>query len=88
MKTKLAATGRQRSELERQIGEIGKDQQRIRENMTRLDRNSQLYGRYVKKLYDQETQIEKLGAKVLELKRAEADQRAQLESYLLSLRVE
>ncbi len=40
--------------------EIAQDQDRIRKNMGGIDRNSQLYARYVQKLNEQETTLESL----------------------------
>lgn len=44
----------------REIDAITQDQSRIRENMNGVDRNSQLYARYVQKLDAQETSLETL----------------------------
>ena len=49
----------QRHEQEQTINVITQEQARIRENMSRLDRNNDLYGRYVKKFSEQEDQVEK-----------------------------
>ncbi|MBC7773193.1 MAG: hypothetical protein H7210_11900, partial [Pyrinomonadaceae bacterium] len=50
-------------EIDRQTAEINKDQNRIRENMGRIERNSQLYTRYMTKLTEQETQLEDLNTR-------------------------
>ena len=50
----------QAAERENQIKQIDTDQDRIRRNMGALDRNSDLYKRYVKQLDEQETQIQEL----------------------------
>ncbi len=54
------------------VGEIGKEQDRIRRNMAALDRTSPLYRRYVAELDAQETQIGTLRADAARL-RAQAD---------------
>src|SRR5262249_30895957 len=60
---------RQISDLEKQQAEIGTDQTRIRQNMQTIDRASDLYSRYIKKLTEQETHLEAL---VEQLKAANA----------------
>ncbi len=75
-------------DLDRQTGEIGKDQSRIRENMTRIDHSSQLYTRYMTKLTEQETQLEDLAQR-----RAKAQQQHDslvndLNAFLKTLNVE
>ena len=49
-----------RKQLEQRVSEIAKDQARIRENMSRLNKQSQLYARYVKKLNAQESDLESI----------------------------
>lgn len=81
---------RQLAALERERGEINTDQARIRQNMGTgtIDRQSDLYTRYVKKLGEQETRLEAIADAMVtanaELNRANAD----LAAYLASLNVE
>lgn len=51
---------REIAELDRQKNDIDSEQARIRENIGRIDRSSQLYTRYMTKLTEQETQLEDL----------------------------
>jgi len=74
-----------RKQLEKQIDEIGDEQSRIRDNMARLDHNSELYNRYVKKFSDQEDQIERLQEEILTLTDQETELRKALDEYLLKL---
>ncbi len=75
-------------ELERESSSIFQDQQRIRENMGRIDRTSELYGRYLSKLNDQETRLEQLRGE-LEGARAELEGRREaLRAYLDGLNVQ
>ncbi len=76
------------TELDTQRNEITRDQDRIRQNMSSIDRNSDYYNRLLKKLSDQETQVEQLDVQ-LRAARANA-QRAEeaLNSYLSTLNVE
>jgi hypothetical protein len=85
----------QQVELERQINEqneqlnkISTEQNRIRENMKTIDKASDYYGRLMKKLNDQESQIEGLQTKVSELTESRDTKRTELETYLNDLNVE
>lgn len=81
----LADVDRRRAELDRQAAEIAGEQGRIRQNMERLDRAGDLYQRYVKKLSEQEDQLERIRTDVEKL-RAQVDTlRKALEEYLLGL---
>jgi hypothetical protein len=76
------------NELEKQRQEIDADQARIRQNMQTIDRASDLYGRYMKKLTDQETKVEQLADQIAKghdaLKKAQED----LNTYVSNLNVE
>jgi len=74
-----------REQLQQRIKEIGEDQARIRENMLRLARTSEIYKTYVKKFSDQETEIEKLRAEIVELQTRENQLRKALDDYLVGL---
>ncbi len=63
----LAALAARKSQLEAQIKEVGDEQARIRQNMSQLDRNSELYNRYVKKFGAQEDDVEKLRQQIREV---------------------
>jgi hypothetical protein len=85
MKTQLASVVAERQQLEQQLKTITEEQQRIRQNMQQLDRNSDLYKRYVKKFGDQEDTVEKLGTQIGRLTQDEAKHRKALEDFLLAL---
>ena len=63
------------------------EQQRIRENMKSVDRNSEYYTRLLTKLNDQETQLEALQKEIDELNGKLNQQRAALEEYVSNLNV-
>ena len=68
--------------------EIGQDQNRIRSNMGSIDRNSDLYARYMQKLAEQETRLEQI-VKSIQTTTAERDARQQeLQEYLNNLNVD
>lgn len=77
----------QRAGLEQELKEISTEQERIRQNMERLDRTSALYKEYVAKLTAQETRIERIKTELVRLRRAETEARQELRAYLDSLNV-
>ena len=56
-----------RQAIEHELSEIDKEQTRIRKNIGGLDRDGELYARYLKKLDEQETQIEALRPQLAKL---------------------
>lgn len=85
LRTKLDDTRAQRTRLQQRIGEITAEHGRIRENMQRLQQNSDLYNRYVKKLDQQETELEKLRKEIEALKGTEEEHRRDLQNYVMTL---
>jgi hypothetical protein len=81
-------TRNQRAQAEAQIRTITEEQNRIRANMNSLDRTSDLYKRYVTKLGEQETQVEKLRATIDQLNQTEQTQRKALDDYVAGLNIE
>ena len=78
----------ERKQCGQRIAAIEKDQSRIRQNMGRLDRTSDVYKRYVKKFSDQETEIENLRGRIAELSNKEAGLRKSLDEYMMGLDLE
>ncbi len=78
----------ERKQCQQRIAAIEKDQSRIRQNMGRLDRTSNVYKRYVKKFNDQETEIENLRSRIAELSDKEAGLRKSLDEYMMGLDLE
>lgn len=76
------------AELDAQRSEITRDQDRIRQNMGSIDRNSDYYNRLLKKLSDQETQVEQLDAQLRAARTAAQKAEEALNNYLASLNVE
>jgi hypothetical protein len=85
LRQQLDATTEEREQLEQQIRDIANEQQRIRQNMERLDRNASLYTRYVSKLDQQESAIETLQQEIAQLVATEQQQRQALQAFLLGL---
>jgi chromosome segregation ATPase len=76
------------TQLDTQRNEITRDQDRIRQNMSSIDRNSDYYNRLLKKLNDQETQVEQLDAQLRTARAAVQTAEAALNDYLANLNVE
>ncbi|HEV8326937.1 MAG TPA: hypothetical protein VGQ08_05595 [Nitrospiraceae bacterium] len=87
LRSKLDDTRAQRTRLDQRTAEITAEHARIRENMQRLQQNSDLYNRYVKKLDQQETELEKLRKEIESLKNTEEEHRRELQNYVMNLDV-
>lgn len=87
LRNKLDDVRAQRTRLDQRTAEITAEHARIRENMQRLQQNSDLYNRYVKKLDQQETELEKLRKEIESLKSTEEEHRRELQNYVMSLDV-
>ena len=74
-----------RQEQEQTINSITQEQARIRENMARLDRNNDLYVRYVKKFSEQEDQVEKARDEIKKLDAQIHERQKALDDYMLGL---
>jgi hypothetical protein len=84
-KQQLLEVAAQRQRLEAEIKTIDQEQSRIRQNMAQLDRNTELYNRYIKKFGEQEDQIENRRTEIRQLEIEEARQRKALDDYLAGL---
>ncbi|MEZ0266150.1 MAG: hypothetical protein ACAI43_15580, partial [Phycisphaerae bacterium] len=88
MRGQMTDTQRQMDERRREVAEITAEQDRLRRNIQIIDRTSDYGTRLLKKLNDQETQIEKLQGEVESLQRSLNQQRKDFEAYLQGLNVE
>ena len=84
-KSLLAQTVGQRKAEERKINTIHREQGRIRENMSRLEKTSDLYKRYVSLLDEQEDSLEDALTKIDALLATEKRQQQELNTYIMSL---
>ena len=84
-KQAIQDVAQKRGLLEQQVRTISDDQPRIREDMGKLDHGTDLYKRYVKKLSDQEDELEKLRPQIKELQDKENQLRKELDDFLLGL---
>lgn len=67
---------------------IATDQDRLRQNMTSIDRASPLYAKYMAKLTEQETRLDAMGEEQRQGEKDLAAARAALDQYLANLDVE
>jgi len=84
----LNKTTREIAELQRQLTVITTDQARLRANLKETPGDSPLAKRYLEKLNEQETQIEKYQAEVKRLQGVEHNQKKSFEDYLANLNAE
>jgi hypothetical protein len=77
----------ERQRLEARVQEIGRDQARIRDNMSRLEKNSTLYNRYVDTLSAQEDELGKLASQIDAAKNLEASRKKDMDSFILAIDV-
>ena len=84
----LQAIAEERARREREIEAIGQEQARIRENMTRLERTSELFTRYVQKLTEQEGRIESLRREIAERTGEEQTLRRAFDEFVAGLGAE
>ena len=86
-KQEIERIAREKAEREQEINAIGQEQARIRENMSRLERTSDLYTRYVQKFSQQETRVETLREEIAQRQTQEQQARQAFETYLLQVDV-
>ncbi len=84
-KSEIEQLTQRRQQAEQQIAAITQEQTRIRENMAQLDRNSDLYLRYVKKFSSQEDEVEKLRMEMAKLQEQANEKRQELDAFVLGL---
>jgi hypothetical protein len=83
-----AKTRREIAELQRQLGTITEDQKRIRANLRETPSTSAAHKRYLEKLDQQETQIEKYQADVKKLQEQEHTQQKAFDDFIVGFSAE
>ena len=86
-KNKLAGTQREVAEVERQLKAISDDQGRLRANLKEMPPTAAAYKRYLEKFDAQETEIERLQARVKKLQETEHQERKEYETFLANLNI-
>ena len=87
MKSAMIDTQRLIEDQQRRAAQITTEQQRIRDNMKTVAQNTEYSNRLLKKLNDQESQIEKLQGELDDSRATFEKQRKELETYLASTSV-
>lgn len=86
-KNALVETDRQISRIDQELTQIAQDQNRIRENIRVVDRNSAAYGQWLDKLTAQEKQVEAKQKQRDELRHQRERQQQELEQFVQNLNV-
>jgi len=84
----LDRTQQEINELDRQLGILTNDQSRLRSNLREVPSDSEIAKRYLKKLNEQETVIEKYQADVKKLETIGYKQRKEFEQFLANVSAE
>lgn len=84
-RAKVTSLAAGRASQEAALKDIEADQDRIRENMSRLSQDSALYKKYVTKLTAQEERVDAVREEIVRLRTAEADTQAALRTYINGL---
>jgi hypothetical protein len=84
----LHKTQREIGELQRQLNVIVQDQTRIRANLKETPSTSKAHKRYLEKLDEQESQIEKYQGDIKKLNQSEHDQKKAFDDFLVRFSVE
>ncbi len=79
---------RKLNELEKEKAGISEDQNRVRQNLTSIDKTSDLYRRYMTKLNDQETRLETLNQELAAARASHESLRNDLNNFIANLNVE
>ena len=81
----IAKVAERKAEMEGQVQTVEQEQNRIRQNMQQLDRNSDLYNRYVRKFGEQEDEVERLRGAISEIHGELTKLQQDLDKYLTKL---
>lgn len=79
---------RKLNDLEKEKAGISEDQNRVRQNLTSIDKTSDLYRRYMTKLNDQETRLETLNQELAAARASHESLRNDLNNFIANLNVE
>jgi hypothetical protein len=85
LKGKRDLTAQDLNLAQQQLGDIERDQDRLRKNLKETPPQSEAYKKYLAKLDAQEGDIDKLTAKIKELRTAHLDQAKAYDNFLLAL---
>jgi len=83
--TELAELQKSKHTSNQAIATVGKEQNRIRQNMQSIARNTDLYNRYVMKFTKQEDQVEQHRVEIHKLDKQISEAQRSLDAYISSL---
>lgn len=84
----IVESERELATLQQERQTIDQDQDRIRSNMNGIDRQSQLYSRYMQKLTEQESRLEAIDVQLKDLQATIKTKREELDLYVASINAE
>ncbi|NLO06937.1 MAG: DUF4139 domain-containing protein [candidate division WS1 bacterium] len=87
MKQQIAGIEREIATRQARLEQIGEEQDRIRQNMEQLDRDSELYTRYVTKLTEQEDEFDRVRKEIDDLTTQRNNLQSELQDYIAKLNV-
>ena len=87
LKREVVQHERRTAQVEESIQRLVSDQGRVRDNLARVPRDSDLYRRYIKKLDSQETELERLRAARVKAEAARRRATDRLATYIAELEV-
>jgi chromosome segregation ATPase len=87
LKQELATLQARQAELTKQLNEITTGQERLRQNINTVGRDSSLGKRYLEKLNDEETRIEELRKQTAELQGQIEAKQEELNKYVAELTI-
>jgi hypothetical protein len=88
LKWKIGETQRELGLAQQKLADLERDQTRIRANLKETPEGAAAYKKYLAKLDAQEGEIDKLNAKIKELREAESTQKKDYENFLATLTIE
>lgn len=88
LRSERAAIRMQITEAQTQVDEIYVAQERISRNMEPLDRDTELYDRYLEQLLEQEEELDALSERLRGLREQEAQKQQEIERFISSLELE
>jgi hypothetical protein len=88
LKGKISETARELALAQQKLTDLERDQTRIRANLKETPEGAAAYKKYLNKLDAQEGEIDKLNARIKELREAESTQRKEYDRYLANLTIE
>jgi hypothetical protein len=88
LRAEMRGTKRELDSEDHALREVVLDQERLRANLARVPQTSEPYKRFMQKLDDQETEIEKRRAKIATLQARWEDQQNVYGAFILELNVE